>query len=299
MTSSGHSSDEDFLESLGISLDTDLTADANTHASVTGIYAQTWAFEYFPYTRPELIHADLGLGLVPLAWRWYRSNLHTIRHKKSMRDLRTFFDTCTLEQRVDLQIRGCRSVPYPPPEAMRAGKQMTLTDAHTEGVPHVEFIMGGDYAEFCRVFLMQPIGSRLDSIQRSAPSQPLDTNSSRASGPSTRTLRRRPTTYPSSSTPVEGPSRARPSRSTGPSRAPRALIDATRPLHPDLANLHLSYNISYRTPDGTLAFREVSLANVNRWNLPSDSINEVPDGLVSQMMELILGWSRSFLRPGL
>ncbi|KDP21732.1 hypothetical protein JCGZ_03589 [Jatropha curcas] len=96
-------------------------------------------------------------------------------------------------------------------------------------------------------------------------------------------------TDPSSSTPVEGPSRAEPSHSTGPSRAPRAVTDATGPLHPDLANLHLPYIISYHTPDGTLAFREVSLANVNRWNLPSDSINEVPDGLVSQMMELILG----------
>ncbi|KDP33062.1 hypothetical protein JCGZ_13648 [Jatropha curcas] len=131
---------------------------------------------------------------------------------------------------------------------MRAGKQMTLTDAHTEGVPHVEFIMGGDYAEFCRVFFMQPIGSRLDSIQRSATSQPLDTNSSRASGPSTRTPRRRPTANPSSSTSVEGPSRAGPTRSTGPSRVPRAVIDVTRPLHPDLANLHLPYSISYHTP---------------------------------------------------
>ncbi|KDP31641.1 hypothetical protein JCGZ_15365 [Jatropha curcas] len=128
-----------------------------------------------------------------------------------------------LGERVDLQIRGCCSVPYPPPEDMRAGKQMTLTNTHTEGVPQVEFILGGDYAEFCRVFLMQPIGSRLDSFQRSAPSQPLDTNSSRASGPSTRTPRRRPSTDPSSSTPVEGPSRAGPSRSTGPSRAPRAI----------------------------------------------------------------------------
>ncbi|KDP34608.1 hypothetical protein JCGZ_12637 [Jatropha curcas] len=40
MTSSGHSNDEDFLESLGISLDTDLTADADTHASMIGIYTQ-------------------------------------------------------------------------------------------------------------------------------------------------------------------------------------------------------------------------------------------------------------------
>ncbi|KDP24959.1 hypothetical protein JCGZ_24310 [Jatropha curcas] len=171
----------------------------------------TWAFEYFPYTRRELIHADLGLGLVPLAWRWYRSNLHTVRRKKSLRDLRAFFDTCSLEQvevgpmiarlqswiqadphfqwsdalsqrrfvlshpvlrqyylgeRVDLQIRGCRFVPYSPPKDMRAGKQMTLTAAHTEGIPHVEFILEGDYDEFCRIALMQPIGSRLDSSYR-------------------------------------------------------------------------------------------------------------------------------------
>ncbi|KDP30332.1 hypothetical protein JCGZ_18169 [Jatropha curcas] len=98
MTSPGHSSDKDFLGSLGISLDIDLTADADTHASVTSIYAQTWAFEYFPYTRLELIHADLGLGQVPLAWRWYRTNLQTVRRRKSLRDLRTFFDTCTVEQ---------------------------------------------------------------------------------------------------------------------------------------------------------------------------------------------------------
>ncbi|KDP23206.1 hypothetical protein JCGZ_00323 [Jatropha curcas] len=52
----------------------------------------------FPYTRLELIHADLGLGQVPLAWRWYRTNLQTVRRRKSLRDLRTFFDTCTVEQ---------------------------------------------------------------------------------------------------------------------------------------------------------------------------------------------------------
>ncbi|KDP34430.1 hypothetical protein JCGZ_12790 [Jatropha curcas] len=55
-----------------------------------------------------------------------------------------------LGKRVDIQIRGCRSVPYSPPKDMRAGKQKTLTAAHTEGIPHVEFILGGDYDEFCR-----------------------------------------------------------------------------------------------------------------------------------------------------
>ncbi|KDP20425.1 hypothetical protein JCGZ_06032 [Jatropha curcas] len=256
-------SNEDFLESLGISLDTDLIADADTHASVTGIYAR--ADPHFQ--RSDALSRRRVVLSHPVLRRYY------------------------LGKRVDLQIRGCRSVPYPPPEDMRAGKQMMLTDAHTEGVPHVEFILGGDYDEFCRIFLMQPIGFRLDSVQKSAPSQPIGfrLDSVQRSGPSTRTPRRRPPTDPSSSTPVEGPSRAGPSRSTGPSRAPRAVIDATGPLHPDLANLHLSYSISYHTPDGTLAFREVSLANVNHWNLPSDSINEVPDGLVSQMMELILG----------
>ncbi|KDP22709.1 hypothetical protein JCGZ_02785 [Jatropha curcas] len=81
---------------------------------------------------------------------------------------------------------------------MRAGKQMTLTAAHTEGIPHVEFIMGGDYDEFCRVSLMQPIGSQLDDFQGLAPYQPLGTRSSWASGPSTRTPRRRPMTDPTS-----------------------------------------------------------------------------------------------------
>ncbi|KDP32687.1 hypothetical protein JCGZ_14751 [Jatropha curcas] len=156
-------------------------------------------------------------------------------------------------------MRGCRSVPYSPPEDMRAGRQMTLTDAHTEA----HWI--------------------------SAPSQPLDATSSRASGPSTRTPRRRPSTDPSSSTPVEGPSQAGPSRSSGPFRAPRAISEATGPLHLGLANLRLPYSISYYTPDGTLAFREVSLENVDRLDLPPEDINEVPNGLVSQMMELMLG----------
>ncbi|KDP30723.1 hypothetical protein JCGZ_15524 [Jatropha curcas] len=70
------------------------------HCKLNGTYYfwETWAFEYFPYTRPELLQTDLGSGLVPLAWRWYKSNLHTVRCKKSLKELRTFFDTCPLEQ---------------------------------------------------------------------------------------------------------------------------------------------------------------------------------------------------------
>ncbi|KDP24882.1 hypothetical protein JCGZ_25163 [Jatropha curcas] len=73
---------------------------SRSHCKLSGTYYlwETWAFEYFPYTRPEQIHADLGLGLVPLAWRWYRTNLHTSRHKNSLKDLRAFFDTCSLAQ---------------------------------------------------------------------------------------------------------------------------------------------------------------------------------------------------------
>ncbi|KDP23789.1 hypothetical protein JCGZ_00121 [Jatropha curcas] len=198
-----------------------------------------------------------------------------------------------LGERVNVQIRGCRSIPYSPPEDMRVGKQMMLTDVHTEGIPHVEFTLEGDYDEFCRAFLMQPIGSRLDSFQRLTPSQPLGTRSSRASGPSTRTPKRRPMTDPTFSIPVEGPSQAGPSpgpgRSTGPSRAPRAILETTRPLHPDLANLRLPYSIPYYVPDSPPSFREVSLENIDRATLPSEDINEVPDGLVNQMMELVLG----------
>ncbi|KDP42357.1 hypothetical protein JCGZ_02872 [Jatropha curcas] len=315
-------SDEDFFESLGISLgEVDLMADADTHASMTGIFAQTWAFEYFPYTRPELLRTDPGSGLAPLAWRWYKSNLHITRRKKSLKELRAFFDTCPLEQaevgsmaarlqswiqadpdfqrsdvlsqrrvvlshpilrryylgeRVDFQIRGCRSVPYAPPEDMRAGKQMILTATHTEGIPYLEFIMGGDYDEFCRISLMPPIGSRFDDFQEPVPSRPLGTRSSRASGPSTRTPRRRPMTDPTSSTPTARPSRAGPSRLVGPFRAPRAILEATGPLHPDLANLRLPYSVSHFVPHGPPTFREVSLEGIDRTVLPSEDITEDP-----------------------
>ncbi|KDP35067.1 hypothetical protein JCGZ_11037 [Jatropha curcas] len=138
---------------------------------------------------------------------------------------------------------------------MRAGRQMTLTAAHTEGIPHVELLMGGDYDEFCGISLMPPIGSRLDCLQGPVPSLPLGTHSSRASGPS---------------------------------RAPRAILEATGPLHPDLANLRLPYSISYFVPDNPPAFREVSLESIDRLTLPSEDITEVPVGLVNQMMELVL-----------
>ncbi|KDP20485.1 hypothetical protein JCGZ_05380 [Jatropha curcas] len=149
--------------------------------------------------------------------------------------------------------------------------------------------MGGDYDEFCGISLMLPIGSRLGNFQRSAPSQPLGTRSSRASGPSTRTPRRRPMTEPTSSTPVERSPQAGPSRLAGPSRAPRAILEATGPLHPDLASLRLPYSISYFVPDSPPAFREVSLEGMDRTALPSEDITEVPVGLVNQIMELFLG----------
>ncbi|KDP24233.1 hypothetical protein JCGZ_26692 [Jatropha curcas] len=215
-------------------------------------------------------------------------NLQTALYRKSLRDLRTFFDTCTVGQAREWIFRSEATAPYlpPPPRTTWAGEK-NGTDAHIEGFPYVEFILGGDYDEFCKTFLMQPIGSRFDDFQ--APSQPPITRSSWASGPSSRTPRRRPQTDPSSSTLVKGPSQTRPSRTSGPSRAPRAISEATGSLHPGLAPLRLPYSISYYTPDGTLAFREVSLENVDRLDLPPEDITEVPPGLVNQMMELILG----------
>ncbi|KDP24933.1 hypothetical protein JCGZ_24414 [Jatropha curcas] len=162
MTSPSHSSDEDFLASLGVSLeDADVTADADTHASITDIYAreydwagailsrmyddmcdlsrghcklsgtyyfwETWAFEYFPYTRPELLHTDLGLGLAPTGWRWYRANLHTVRCKKSLKELRAFFDTCTLEQVVQCRtpVRAYAGLPEKcTPQAVHSSTSM-------------------------------------------------------------------------------------------------------------------------------------------------------------------------------
>ncbi|XP_037495469.1 uncharacterized protein LOC119370751 [Jatropha curcas] len=70
------------------------------HCKLSGTYyfRETWAFEYFPYIRPELSRTDLGLGLVPLAWKWYRANHQSVLRQKSLGDLRSFFDTCTIEQ---------------------------------------------------------------------------------------------------------------------------------------------------------------------------------------------------------
>ncbi|KDP27522.1 hypothetical protein JCGZ_20135 [Jatropha curcas] len=143
------------------------------HCKVSGTYYywETWAFEYFPYTHPELIHADLGL--VPLAWRWYRTNPQTALYRKSLRDLRTFFNTCTVGQ---------------------AGAMNARLQSWIEADPHFR---------------------RSEALSRRS--------------------------------------------------------------------------ISYYTPDGTLAFREVSLENVDRLDLPPEDITEVPPGLVNQMMELMLG----------
>ncbi|KDP25747.1 hypothetical protein JCGZ_24003 [Jatropha curcas] len=277
MTSPSYGSDEDFLGSLGISLDeADLMADADTHASMTGVYAQA---EVGPMT------ARLQ-GWIQVDPDFQRSEaLSQRRVVLSHPILRRYY----LGERVDMQIRGCRSIPCSPPKDMRAGKQMMLTATHTEGIPHMELTLGGDYDEFCAISLMPPIGSRLDNFQGPAPSQPPDTRSSRASGPSTRTPRRRPSTDPTSSTPVGSSSQAGPSRLAGPARAPRAILEATGPLHPDLASLRLPYSISYFVPNSLPAFREVSLEGVDRTILPSEDITEVPVGLVNQMMELILG----------
>ncbi|KDP21964.1 hypothetical protein JCGZ_03194 [Jatropha curcas] len=65
MTSSGHSSDEDFLESLGISLDIDLTADVDTHASVTErIYTQVWLKDHL-----QVVVAPTFLSYNPSQYR--------------------------------------------------------------------------------------------------------------------------------------------------------------------------------------------------------------------------------------
>ncbi|KDP34490.1 hypothetical protein JCGZ_12777 [Jatropha curcas] len=95
-----HLAEYDWADAILSRMYDDMSDLSRGHCKLSGTYYfwETWAFEYFPYTRQELIHADLGLGLVPSAWRWYRSNLQTVQRKKSLRDLRAFFDTCTLAQ---------------------------------------------------------------------------------------------------------------------------------------------------------------------------------------------------------
>ncbi|KDP30287.1 hypothetical protein JCGZ_17157 [Jatropha curcas] len=235
---------------------------------------QTWAVEYFPYIRPELTHADLGLGLVPLAWRWYRANHRSVLCKKSLGDLRAFFDTCTVEQ-VEVGAMNARlqNLIEADPHFRRseALSRRRIVLSHPVLRRYYLGERSGDYDEFCQMFLMQPIGSRLDNLPRSSPSQPLGTRSSRASGPSARTPRRRPTTRPSSSTPVEGPSRAGPSHSAGAFRVPQAILEATGPIHSGLANLHLPYSIPYYTPDGTSSLREFPKVFVSQSDDGADS----------------------------
>ncbi|KDP37640.1 hypothetical protein JCGZ_07840 [Jatropha curcas] len=106
MTSPSYGSDEDFLESLGISLDeVDLMADADTHASMTGIFAQA---EVGPMTArlQSWIQADPDFQRSDALSRWRVVLSHPI--------LRRYY----LGERVDIQIRGCRTVPYSPPEEM-------------------------------------------------------------------------------------------------------------------------------------------------------------------------------------
>ncbi|KDP37877.1 hypothetical protein JCGZ_06384 [Jatropha curcas] len=107
-------------------------------------------------------------------------------------------------------------------------------------------------------------------------------------------------TDPTSSTPVERPSQAGPSWLAGPSRAPRAILKATGPLHPDLASLRLPYGISYFVPDSPPALRGVSLESVDRPALPSEDITEVlePTGpLPPDLASLRLPYSISYFVP--
>ncbi|KDP28992.1 hypothetical protein JCGZ_19536 [Jatropha curcas] len=82
-------------------------------------------------------------------------------------------------------------------------------------------------------------------------------------------------------------------------RAPRAISEASGPVHPDLANLRLPYSIPYYPPDGPPALWEVSLESVDRPALPSEDITEVPVGLVNQMIELMLGMQQELTAAGL
>ncbi|KDP45546.1 hypothetical protein JCGZ_18171 [Jatropha curcas] len=61
-------------------------------------------------------------------------------------------------------------------------------------------------------------------------------------------------TDPTSSTPVEGPSQVGPSCSAGPYRAPRAILEAIRPLHRGLANLRLPYSFPTILPTALQLF---------------------------------------------
>ncbi|KDP20253.1 hypothetical protein JCGZ_08851 [Jatropha curcas] len=89
-----YSSDEDFLGSLGISLDeVDLMADADIHASMTGIFAQyacQGGTKILPLVRNRGVTLRLFLPfMIPvLNWMWVRVLWLEFRSKYSIKTAR-------------------------------------------------------------------------------------------------------------------------------------------------------------------------------------------------------------------
>ncbi|KDP24030.1 hypothetical protein JCGZ_26724 [Jatropha curcas] len=73
-------SDEDFLESLGISLDeVNVTVDADTHASVTGIYAQMGINQTVPIVDGTSADSTITLGVTRAVLRAWVRDHHMVR----------------------------------------------------------------------------------------------------------------------------------------------------------------------------------------------------------------------------
>ncbi|KDP47168.1 hypothetical protein JCGZ_25677 [Jatropha curcas] len=233
MTSPGHSSDDDFLGSLGISLDTDLTADADTHASVTGIYAQD------PHIRLDV--GETSVAEIPVEIFGHNSLVGAIISPSHLDYMRHF----------DIGWSSHK-------ELMGALAERWWDTTNTFHFSWGELTMNPTYFS---VISRIPFGTRAIELYDDWRTEISPDRMVELIGIDLPRI-----VGPSSSTPVL-------------STWAFEYFPYTRPelIHADLG-LGLVPSawrcISYHTPDGTLAFREVSLENVDRLDLPSEDINE-------------------------
>ncbi|KDP21752.1 hypothetical protein JCGZ_03259 [Jatropha curcas] len=94
---------------------------------LTHLTEYDWAGAILSRMYDDMCDLSRGHWLVPLAWRWYRANHRSVLRKKSLGDLRTFFDTCTMEQSSTLSNKkqyGSQSDMDPPPLVNKAQGSM-------------------------------------------------------------------------------------------------------------------------------------------------------------------------------
>ncbi|KDP24982.1 hypothetical protein JCGZ_24406 [Jatropha curcas] len=124
---SSNLSDEDFLESLGISLDdVDLTADADTHASVTGIFAQD------PHIKLDV--GESSITEIPIEIFDHNNPVGAIIRPSYLGYLR-HFDMGRNSHKELLGALAERCIPYYPPDGPPALREVSLESVDRPALP--------------------------------------------------------------------------------------------------------------------------------------------------------------------